>query len=57
METKQWNYIAKLEECKVFVDSTGAKGANLQDKFSFQVFAAVTIILITTIKLFIFITV
>ena len=32
---KQWNNIAKLEERKVLVDSTGTKGANLEDNFLF----------------------
>ena len=33
METRQRNNIAKLEECKAFVDSTDTKGANLEDDF------------------------
>ena len=37
---KQWNNVAKLEEWKALVDSTGTKGANLEDKFLFYVFAA-----------------
>ena len=35
--------MAKLEECKAFVDSTGTKGANLEDKILFHVFAAFSI--------------
>ena len=38
METRQQKNIAKLEECKAFVDSTGTKGANLEDKFLFLFF-------------------
>ena len=35
--------MAKLEEGKAFVDSAGAKSANLKDKFLFYVFAAFSI--------------
>ena len=36
-------YVTKLEERKAFIDSTGTKGANLDDKFLFHVFAAFSI--------------
>ena len=42
-ENKQQTNIAKFEKLEAFVDSTGTKGANLEDKFLFYVFVAFSI--------------
>ena len=50
METKLWNNKAKLEESNVLIDSTGTRGANLEDKCFSHVFLVHSFAVLETVS-------